>query len=134
MSSGDRAYLRKHVRQSKYDPQLEEVEVLDVNPQYVHVKLPSGFQSTVSIRDLAPCGEAPCHVPQPGISQSTIDNQQVIHVPEIQHNTAEPLESHQSIEDSTEEIGVESAPMDLDLRRSSRSNKGKAPVRLIEEK
>ena len=58
LSTGDRAYLRKHVRQSKYDPLLEEVEVLDVNPQYAHVKLPSGAESTVSIRDLAPCGEA----------------------------------------------------------------------------
>ena len=47
LSSGDRAYLRKHVRQSKYDPMLEEVEVLDVNPQYAHVKLPSATESTV---------------------------------------------------------------------------------------
>ena len=29
--------------------------MLDVNPQYAHVKLPSGNESTVSIRDLAPC-------------------------------------------------------------------------------
>ena len=61
LSTGDRAYLRKHVRQSKYDPLLEEVEILDVNPQYAHVKLPSGAESTVSIRDLAPCGDSTSH-------------------------------------------------------------------------
>ena len=55
LNSGERAYLRNRVRQSKFDPLVEEVEVLDVNPQYAHVKLPSGNESTVSIRDLAPC-------------------------------------------------------------------------------
>ena len=54
LSCADRAYLRKHVRQSKFDPLVEEVEVLHSNPQYVHVRLPSGTESTVSIRDLAP--------------------------------------------------------------------------------
>ena len=61
LSSADRAYLRKHVRLSKYDPLVEEVEVLHANPQYVHVRLPSGVESTVSIRDLAPM--APNDVP-----------------------------------------------------------------------
>ena len=54
LSTADRAYLRKHVRQSKYDPLVQEVEILHANPQYAHVRLPSGIESTVSIRDLAP--------------------------------------------------------------------------------
>ena len=37
---------------------MEEVEVLHANPQYAHVLLPSGIESTVSIRDLAPCGSS----------------------------------------------------------------------------
>ena len=58
LTSADKAYLRKRVRQSKYDPLVEEVEVLHANPQYAHVLLPSGIESTVSIRDLAPCGSS----------------------------------------------------------------------------
>ena len=136
LSSGDRAYLRKHIRQSKYDPQLEEVEVLDVNPQYAHVKLPSGFQSTVSIRDLAPCGDTQVRVPlQPSSPQSPMDNQQVIQRFEVLPRVSDSLESHQSIEDMHEEdVEVQRVPDDPVLRRSSRSNIGKAPNRLIEEK
>ena len=45
--------LRQHNRQSKYDP-LVEVELLDANPEYAHVKFVNGTESTVSMRDLAP--------------------------------------------------------------------------------
>ena len=33
---------------------VDEVELIEANPNYAHVKFPSGRQSTVSIRDLAP--------------------------------------------------------------------------------
>ena len=49
--------MKRHVRQSKYDPSVEEVELLDANPQYAHVKLPSGRETTVSLRHLAPRGD-----------------------------------------------------------------------------
>ena len=55
LTTAETAFLRKRARQSKYEPQVEEVEVLHANPQYAHVRLPSGIESTVSIRDLAPC-------------------------------------------------------------------------------
>ena len=32
LSNADHAFLRKHVRQSKFDPLVEEVEVIHVNP------------------------------------------------------------------------------------------------------
>ncbi|KFD61554.1 hypothetical protein M514_08451 [Trichuris suis] len=50
------ALLKRHVRPSKYDPLVEEVELLQVNPQYAHVRLPDGRETTVSIRHLAPAG------------------------------------------------------------------------------
>lgn len=50
--------LRRHVRPSKYDPLVEEVELLEANPQFAHVRFQDGKESTVSIRDLAPCGDA----------------------------------------------------------------------------
>ena len=38
---------------------VDEVELLDANPQYATVRLPSGRESTVSIQDLAPRGHLP---------------------------------------------------------------------------
>ena len=49
--------LKQHVRASKYDPIVEEVDLIDANPNYAHVKLKSGVEKTVSLRDLAPAGE-----------------------------------------------------------------------------
>ena len=42
------------MRHSTFDLLVEEVEVLHANPQYAHGRLPSGVESTVSVRDLAP--------------------------------------------------------------------------------
>ena len=50
--------MRRHVRASKYDPRTDRVELLDCNPQYAHVRLQDGRESTVSLRDLAPLGRA----------------------------------------------------------------------------
>ena len=51
--------LKRHVRRSKYEPLIDEVELLDANPSYAHVKLQDGGETTV--RDLAPC--AHFHLP-----------------------------------------------------------------------
>ena len=52
------ALLRRFVRNSKYEPLVDEVELLDANPSYAHIRLPDGRESTVSIRDLAPVGSS----------------------------------------------------------------------------
>ena len=49
-----KALLRRHVRPSKYDPLVDEVEIVDTNPCYARVCLPNGREKTVSLRDLAP--------------------------------------------------------------------------------
>ena len=49
-------YVRKHVRKSKYDPIVETAELIEANPEYAFIRLPSGHETTVSLRDLAPCG------------------------------------------------------------------------------
>lgn len=48
--------LRRHVRRNKSDPLVDEVELLQANPQYAHVRYPDGRETTVSIRHLAPAG------------------------------------------------------------------------------
>ena len=46
-------YVRKHVR-DKYDPVVEEMELLCANPNYAVVRLPEGREVTVSSRNVAP--------------------------------------------------------------------------------
>ena len=48
--------MKLNVRNSKHDPLVDKVELLDANPQYAHVRLPNGKETTVSIKKLAPQG------------------------------------------------------------------------------
>ena len=50
-----RIYVRNHARNSKHDPAVVEAELLQANPQYAFVRLDSGHETTVSLRDVAPC-------------------------------------------------------------------------------
>lgn len=54
----DVALLRRHNRRTG-DPLVEEVELIDVNPYYAHVKFPNGREDTVSVSDLAPSSGTP---------------------------------------------------------------------------
>ena len=51
--------LKRHVRTSKSDPLVDEVQLLQANPQYAHVRHADGQETTVSIRHLAPRGGTP---------------------------------------------------------------------------
>ena len=46
--------MKKHVRNSKYDPLVDEAVLIEANPQYAHVRLEDGRETTLSLRDLAP--------------------------------------------------------------------------------
>lgn len=50
----------RFVRVSKNDLFLDQVQLMDANPSYAHIKYQDGRESTVSLRDLAPC---PCTPP-----------------------------------------------------------------------
>ncbi|KRX75500.1 Pro-Pol polyprotein [Trichinella sp. T6] len=52
------ALLKKHVRNSKTDPLVEEVLLLEVNPTNAYVRFPDGQGSSVSTRHLAPAGSS----------------------------------------------------------------------------
>jgi hypothetical protein len=56
MSPGP-VFLKRHVRNSKYEPLVDEVQLIEANPDYAHVRFPNGRQTTVSIRHLAPVGD-----------------------------------------------------------------------------
>ncbi|KAL7643943.1 UNVERIFIED_CONTAM: hypothetical protein RMT77_005954 [Armadillidium vulgare] len=55
LSSTGPVLLKKYTRQ-KLDPLVEEVRLLEANPQHALVRFPSGREETVSIEDLAPAG------------------------------------------------------------------------------
>ena len=44
--------LKRHVRANKTDPLVDEVELLQANPQYAHIRYPDGKEDTVSVKYL----------------------------------------------------------------------------------
>jgi hypothetical protein len=56
LTSPGTVLLKRPVRNSKYDQLVDEVELIEANPQYAHVRDRNGREITVSLRDLAPCG------------------------------------------------------------------------------
>ena len=98
--------LRKYVRNSKYDPLVDEAELIEANPQYAHVRLSDGRETTVSIRDIAP------YTPQQESLQAEDDQS---HVEESTTAPAQPAEVSEVQQ----------------LRRSTRVST--PPARLIEE-
>ena len=48
--------FRRHVKTSKNEPTVDEAELLHVTPNYARIRLPSGHETTVSLRDIAPPG------------------------------------------------------------------------------
>ena len=55
MTSDCKAFVNRFVRNSKNDPYVDEVELINVNPTYAEVRYPNGHEATVSIRGFAPC-------------------------------------------------------------------------------
>ena len=77
--------LRRHNRRSKYDPIVDEVELLQATPTYARVRLPSGHEQTVSLRDLAPLPAPSTDVQQSSKEQSdniNVDAEVDCHTPE----------------------------------------------------
>ena len=47
-------YFKRLVRNSKYEPLIEEVDLVQTTPNYAVVCMPSGREATTSLRDVAP--------------------------------------------------------------------------------
>jgi hypothetical protein len=63
-----------HVKQSKYEPIVEGVTLLDGNAEYAYIQLPDGRETTVSTQHLAPAPEISC---DPSTSDSTLHTSEV---------------------------------------------------------
>ena len=57
LSSPGPVLLKRHVRTSKYDILVDEVELIQASPTRARVRLQNGREVTVSLRDVAPFGE-----------------------------------------------------------------------------
>lgn len=66
--------LKRHLRQSKYEPLVDEVELLEANPSYAHVRLQDGRETTVSVRHLAPLAPTPESEGSPEFHSTPSDN------------------------------------------------------------
>ena len=49
--------LKNYYRTSKYQPIVNEVELIDANPHYAKIRHQDGSEANVSIKDLAPAGQ-----------------------------------------------------------------------------
>lgn len=65
-------FLRNYTRTSKYQPLVDEVDLVEANPNYAKIRYKDGRESNVSIRDLAPVGSNIDHI-QSGSSNEIIN-------------------------------------------------------------
>ncbi|GFW36419.1 uncharacterized protein TNCV_3713371 [Trichonephila clavipes] len=85
---------KNQMRANKYEPIIQEVELIEANPNYTHVKLRVERETTVSIRYLAPIGETTRSEGNKGAKE----NAQI-------HPDLQPINSDSfiTLEDSTEQ-------------------------------
>ncbi|KFM71742.1 hypothetical protein X975_23396, partial [Stegodyphus mimosarum] len=62
--------MKNHTRANKYEPIVQEVELIEANPDYACVKLPDGRETNVSIRYLAPRGDTLIHAHDIGLDEN----------------------------------------------------------------
>ena len=128
--------LRRFVRANNASPLVDEVELLDANPTYAHVRYPDGRESTVSINDLSPSpegkhsGEEPLPLVTDAVSHPGLHHGiQTEHAPEMSIHSS-PHADQPSLESpSVRQSGTTLVPPPL--RRSSRISK--PPERLSYE-
>ena len=136
LNSSSTVLVRKHNRSSKYDPVVEEADLIHATPQYAFVRFKNGHESTVSLRDIAPLPDS-----EESISSNT-SNDTVTNVETNNETLAEENNKETDTETVTEksfdaEMVVESSGSNfkdvpdeaIPLRRSSRIRK--EPDRLM---
>ena len=122
-------YVKKHVRGSKYEPLVEEAELIEANPEYAFIRLKSGHETTVSLRDLAPCttDSVVQKTNDKDITPSNpLSNIEFLDSPEIEENSTVTKESNnvRSTDNTSQE--------EISVRRTSRISK--PPMRFADFK
>ena len=146
-------FLRNYKRTSKYQPLVDEVDLVEANPNYAKIRYRDGRESNVSIRDLAPVGSNIGDIPLesttttmnenvstevPLQSDSINDDQIDIDLPVLSEQNPDssidrpdnfnvPFVSDNSAKDNSPII-LATTPKCTEVRRSSRARK--APDKL----
>ena len=136
LSHPGKVLMKRYPRNNKHEPLVDEVELLEANPQYAHIRKSDGSEATVSLKHLAPKGsgytespqgDIPVNLPtstQPG-SQSPRDNDCDLRIPvdlpiPTQPGSQSPKDNHelpsQQTMNNTVERHISSPQM---LRRST---------------
>lgn len=68
--------LKRHVRSSKNEPLVDEVELIHATPSYAKVRFPTGKEATVSLRDIAPIAQTFKQQNETTTSAETVNNQE----------------------------------------------------------
>ena len=90
--------MKKNVRQSKYHPLVEEVELLECNPQYASIRYKDGRESTVSIKQLAPAGRDDKDLQIQDLQIQLPSNEAY---PEVPSNSSDQHETQSEIQENT---------------------------------
>lgn len=113
-------YMKRMVKKSKYEPNVEEVELLQSNPDYSYVRLPDGRETTVSNRRLAPLPRAEDEdeylTAEDGDEYLTADEHEIQQIPQSEDDTS-PNE---------DPPGVQQAENVEEIRRSQRERRAPA--------
>ena len=117
---GSKAYLRRFVRTSKIDPLVDEVEIINVNPNYANVRHLNGREVTFSLNDLSPCPSKK--------SQDYTDTNETQPSVDAQSNKSTTTATRDNDADAhDDDVRAPSAP--VLPRRSAQTSKGVPPLR-----
>ncbi|XP_031338116.1 uncharacterized protein LOC116167022 [Photinus pyralis] len=58
LANPGKVLMKSHVRTSKYSPLVEEVDLIEANPEYALIRRANGKEVTVSLKHLAPTGDS----------------------------------------------------------------------------
>ena len=120
LSESQYALLRRFVRNSKQDPLVDEVQIVELNPSYAHVRFKDGRESTVSISDLAPPGVRPSNKTSPSVSPDNLTPLPNVRVePNLVVSEKEDVPTTGENEDKSQE--------NLDVQTLRRSERNRAP-------
>jgi len=83
LSAPGPVFLKRHLCSSKYDPIVDEVELVHATPNYAQIRFPSSRESTVPLRDIAPVGEFEPGSPEQNEANAEAGNEaaQAVHNP-----------------------------------------------------
>ena len=113
LNSSSTVLVRRHNRASKYEPLVEEADLIHDTLQYAFVRFKNGYESTVYLRDIAPLPDS-----EESISSNT-SNDTVTNV-EINNET---LPEENNKETDTETVTERSFDVEMAVESSSSNSK-----------